>query len=94
MVFGVKEKPYKVSENLDFIPNYEVRQVQNEDGSETEEVKLLSPDEYKKKNLGTCVSEGSIIQGAASPDYLSKFQQIDELERRVDALEITNKKTD
>lgn len=94
MVYGVKEKPYNVGDHLDFIPNYEIKKVVNSDGSESEEVHPLSVEEYRKRNLLSCVSDGVVISGAASPDYLTKFQMIDELEKRVSNLEVTNKKTD
>lgn len=82
-----KESGYDVDGNIECIPIYDVHLVVDENGNQTEEVRKMSGDEFKKKNSGACIPEETLLRGSWNPDYLSKFEAIDELEYRVSQLE-------
>lgn len=78
-----------VKENVNFIPNYVLEIGFDEDGIETNVVRELSPEEYIENVTCPCAS-GLVVNGVAfNPDNLSRLQACDELERRIDNIEIS-----
>lgn len=79
-----------VKERIGYIPNYVTEIQTDENGIERPIVRQISDEEFIEQNTMPC-PEGLIVDGVAfNPDRVNKLQAIDELEQRIDNLNIDN----